>query len=37
MNEKWRCPTKKAARLFDRNQGNEERSDLWYQVGGILQ
>ena len=28
---------KKAARLFARNQGNEERGDLWYQVGGILQ
>lgn len=28
---------KKTARLFARNQGNEERGDLWYQVGGILQ
>jgi hypothetical protein len=28
---------KKAARLFTRNQGNEERGDLWFQIGGILQ
>ena len=25
---------KKAARLFGRNQGDEERGGLWYQVGG---
>lgn len=28
---------KKAARLFSRNRGDEERGDLWYQVGGVLQ
>ncbi len=28
---------KKADRLFGRNKGDEERSDLWHQVGGILQ
>ena len=28
---------KKAARLFARNAGQEERSELWQQIGGILQ
>jgi hypothetical protein len=27
----------KTTRLLGRRQGNEERSDLWFQVGGILQ
>jgi hypothetical protein len=28
---------KKADRLFSRTKGDEERGDLWYQVGSILQ
>jgi len=28
---------KQAARLFARDNGEEERSDLWYQCGGLLQ
>jgi hypothetical protein len=28
---------KKAERLFSRTNGDEERGDLWYQTGGILQ
>ncbi len=28
---------KKAERLFSRKEGDEERSDLWFQIGGILQ
>lgn len=28
---------KKVERLFSRNNGDEERGDLWYQAGGILQ
>ncbi len=28
---------KRAARLFGRDAGDEERGDLWYQIGGVLQ
>lgn len=28
---------KKVERLFNRHQGRQERQDLWYQVGGVLQ
>ncbi|XZE36041.1 hypothetical protein SH501x_001592 [Pirellulaceae bacterium SH501] len=28
---------KKVAKLFSRNRGDEERGDLWFQIGGILQ
>ncbi|MGD9634299.1 MAG: hypothetical protein AB7U97_13540 [Pirellulales bacterium] len=28
---------KKTARLFERDSGDEERTDLWHQIGGILQ
>jgi len=28
---------KKVERLFSRNNGEEERGDLWYQAGGMLQ
>lgn len=27
---------KKASRLFARSAGNEERSEIWYQIGGLL-
>ncbi|MEM9409982.1 MAG: hypothetical protein AAGA30_02645, partial [Planctomycetota bacterium] len=27
----------KVERIFDRDYGNEERSQLWYQLGGILE
>jgi hypothetical protein len=27
---------KKVAKLFDRKQGNDERSELWFQIGGLL-